>query len=311
LRKFSSALIPRGMELMDSHTISLDSQFSNLILKKIAAEMKDDEYFKREDIMDGESFLDLFQTYADTLQGRSMEGTLVLDDFGLGYETETRASTVDRFDGNLMSRTKGYWDKDVTELFGINETSLEMQDIVHKYMIRAFIMVDVIQKSYLMARDEHINGKRISSEAENEPNSTDSLVDDFAVEVQTFLNGLELSSLLASLSIAVAMSIEDGTANPLARAFSIILALVNIPNAFGTMTNVSRYQNRNEEFRTEYYSTKLFALEKTLFKALSPSARETIENDSNPFITQLRNRIDGFVVSARYYNCDFQCRGQL
>ena len=77
LRKFSSALIPRGMELMDSHTISLDSQFSNLILKKIAAEMKNDEYFKREDIMDGESFLDLFQTYADTLQGRSMEGTLV------------------------------------------------------------------------------------------------------------------------------------------------------------------------------------------------------------------------------------------
>jgi hypothetical protein len=62
---------------MDSHTISLDSQFSNLILKKIAAEMKNDEYFKREDIMDGESFLDLFQTYADTLQGRSMEGTLV------------------------------------------------------------------------------------------------------------------------------------------------------------------------------------------------------------------------------------------
>ena len=39
--------------------------------------MKNDEYFKREDIMDGESFLDLFQTYADTLQGRSMEGTLV------------------------------------------------------------------------------------------------------------------------------------------------------------------------------------------------------------------------------------------
>jgi len=147
-------------------------------------------------------------------------------------------------------------------------------------------MVDVIQKSYLISRDERLDGKRISSEAENEPNSTDALVDDFAVEAQTFLNGLELSSSLATLSIAVAMSIDDGTGNPLARAFSIILALVNIPNAFGTMTNVSRYQNRNEEFRTEYYSTKLFTLGKSLFKALSPSLRGTFEHDRNPFVTQ-------------------------
>jgi len=32
-----------------------------------------------------------------------MGGALVFDDVGLGFDTEMRDSTLDRFDGNLMS----------------------------------------------------------------------------------------------------------------------------------------------------------------------------------------------------------------
>ena len=73
--------------------------------------------------------------------------------------------------------------------------------------------------------------------------------------------------------------------------------------AFGTMTNVSRYGNRNEEFRSEYYNKKLPGLERALFKALSPEARNTIK--FNPFVKQLQICFDEFVSAAKYYNTKY------
>ncbi len=76
--------------------------------------------------------------------------------------------------------------------------------------------------------------------------------------------------------------------------------------AFGTMTNVSRYGNRNEEFRTEYYNKKLPGLERALFKKLSPQGRRANWERNNPFVKQLKSRFDEFVANAEYYGVDYE-----
>ncbi len=69
------------------------------------------------------------------------------------------------------------------------------------------------------------------------------------------------------------------------------------------MTNVSRYQNRNEEFRAEYHREKLSGLEQMLFKTLSPEARKSV---TNPYVKKLQTQFDEFVSCAEYYNADYK-----
>jgi len=66
--------------------------------------------------------------------------------------------------------------------------------------------------------------KQISAEAENEPKSADALVTDFAVEAQAFANGLAMSAMLATVSLALSL----GNGGPIAFYFGIVLALNNI-----------------------------------------------------------------------------------
>ena len=86
--------------------------------------------------------------------------------------------------------------------------------------------------------------------------------------------------------------------------FGAFLAFTNIFVAFGTMTNVSRYQIRNEEFRTEFLRKKLPKFELSLFRILSPSVRNQMT--SNPFVKKLQASFDDFTASAKYYDtsCD-------
>eukprot|EP00554_Chaetoceros_debilis_P009465 CAMPEP_0194103608 /NCGR_PEP_ID=MMETSP0150-20130528/4037_1 /TAXON_ID=122233 /ORGANISM="Chaetoceros debilis, Strain MM31A-1" /LENGTH=159 /DNA_ID=CAMNT_0038790893 /DNA_START=1 /DNA_END=476 /DNA_ORIENTATION=+ len=153
LKKFASGLVPRGMELTTSYLNALENSLSTAILNKILAEMKGDEHLAHE-----ASFLAEFCFFAD-------------DETGM---------TAIKGDGALMSGTKSRWSEHVENLFHPHLPSSELQEKVREYMARANSMVDIVRKSYLVARDDHINGTRISSEAENEPKSVDYLVVDLA-----------------------------------------------------------------------------------------------------------------------------------
>jgi hypothetical protein len=275
MKKFSAALIPRGMELNDSHTNALTQKLGKMVLQRLFTEMKGREELNADE--SDESFLKLFQKYADD---------------GMGMTSST--------DGTLMGGCKDMWARDVTNMLEKSGSDMTVKDVVMEYMNRGDVMAEVLHRAHLLARDEHIDGKRISSESENEPNSTDSLIADFAVEAQAFASGLELSSLLATLSLATSNSGNQ----TLGIVFSILIALFNIPTAFGTITNVSRYANRNEEFRKDYYNSKLFNLEKTLYKALSSSKRTMVADDVNPLMKQVRNTFMDFCASAKYYDTD-------
>ena len=273
LKKFASGLVPRGIELTTSYLNALENSLSTAILNRILAEMKGDEHLAHE-----ASFLAEFCIFAD-------------DETGM---------TAIKGDGALMSGTKSRWSEHVENLFHPHLPSSELQEKVREYMARANSMVDIVRKSYLVARDDHINGTRISSEAENEPKSVDYLVVDLAVEAKSFANGLGMSALLATISLSLATSKYLNVAD----LWSILVAFVNVFVAFGTMTNVSRYQNRNEEFRTEFLSKKMPRVERALFKSLSPSARNRVT--SNPISKQLANSFQDFKTLAEYYGvkCD-------
>jgi hypothetical protein len=274
LKKFASALVPRGMELMSSYIDAVETSLSKAILDKILNEMQRDK-----DLTNEAATLAQFQTFAN----------------------KKTDMTKIKGDGTLMSRTKSRWNDNIEELFQESPPSGQVQDKIREYMARANIMVDIIRKSYLVARDDHINGTRISSEAENEPKSVDYLVVDLAVEAKSFANGLARSALLATISLALNTT---SSTMALAAYWTALVGFANVFVAFGTMTNVSRYQNRNEEFRTEFLKKKMPRVERAIFMTLSPSARDRVI--SNPFNRQFELCFQEFQASAKYYDasCD-------
>uniref|UniRef100_A0A7S2ETP3 Uncharacterized protein n=1 Tax=Ditylum brightwellii TaxID=49249 RepID=A0A7S2ETP3_9STRA len=281
-KKFAAMLIPRGMETNDSHTRALEIFLGPKILKTVLNEMMTREELKEDE---NEAFMTLFQQYASD-----------------GPEAVLGEKTMFESDGTLFSGFQEEWDHDLKLLFEKSQASEETQDIVMEYMDRAYRITELLNRCFKLARDEHIDGKRFSSEAENEPKSTDSFFSDFPVEAQSFASGLELSSIFGAISLSATQGSVTGGSVVVSVAIAITFAILNIPTSFGTMTNVSRYVNRQEEFRAEFSRTKMLGLERTLFKVLSSSKRKEIDDASNPLLKQVRVAYEDFVTGATYYD---------
>lgn len=135
---------------------------------------------------------------------------------------------------------------------------------------------------------------RVSSEAFNQPKPVDSIIDDFAVEAQTFANALAESAAYASATIALTLS-----ANKTENIISALLGVWNISISFNTVTNVCRYRNRNEEARRKICDEKMSSIKKAVYSLMRVDQRESFDN---PFAENLDNLVEGFVAKARYYN---------
>eukprot|EP00957_Ditylum_brightwellii_P156239 11891725-Ditylum_brightwellii.AAC.1 len=216
--------------------------------------MIDREELKEEE---NEPFLTLIQQYASN-----------------GPDAVLGEKAMFESDGTLFSTTKDKWDHDMRWLFEKSQASAEMQDIVTEYMDRAY-------------RDEHIDSKRFSSETENEPKSTDSFFSDFPVEAPSFASGLELFSFFGAISLSDTQGSVTGCSVVVSVAIAITFAILNILTSFGTMTNVSRYMNCQEEFRADFSRKKLLGMERTLFKVLSSPKRKEIDDAFNPLLKQV------------------------
>jgi hypothetical protein len=103
---------------------------------------------------------------------------------------------------------------------------------------------------------------RLPSELFNQSSAIDSVVDDFAVEAQNFANALTQSAAFTAATVALG-STRGG------RIASAVLGFWNIGVSFGTMTNVSRYKNRNEEARRKIFDTKFNRVMKCVFSLLT------------------------------------------
>ena len=162
--------------------------------------MNDDKELKSE-----ESLLASFKAYADSYEGGN---------------------------GDIKFRE---WDSNIEQILESNNTIEYVKKIVRRYVSHGHTMAEILEKSYDVAKNEYLDNKRYSSEAENEPISTDSLVADFAVEAQAFANGLARSALLATFSLAISsysMTISSSW-------LGIFLSLSNIPGEYGVTLNES------------------------------------------------------------------------
>lgn len=137
---------------------------------------------------------------------------------------------------------------------------------------------------------------RLPSELYSQSTAIDSIVDDFAVEAQNFANALTQSAAFTAAVVALG-STRGG------RIASAILGVWNIGVSFGTMTNVSRYKNRNEEARRNIFDKKLNRVMKSVFSLMTLDQREQFNgSDDNPFIISLDHYSSLFIKKCRYYN---------
>ena len=139
---------------------------------------------------------------------------------------------------------------------------------------------------------------RLPSELYNQSTPIDSIVDDFAVEAQNFANALTQSAALTSGTVA--LTLLEGRAGLIGSA---LLGAWNIGVSFNSMTNVSRYKNRNEEARRKLFDYKYNRVMKSVFSLMTRDQRNLFAGpNQNPFIVSLDHYAAIFIDLAKYYN---------
>ena len=136
---------------------------------------------------------------------------------------------------------------------------------------------------------------RLPSQLYSQSAAVDSIIDDFAVEAQNFANALAQSAAFTAATVALELESSKG-----ARIASAVLGVWNIFVSFGTMTNVSRYKNRNEEARRSIFDKKLNRVMKSVFSLMTRDQRDQF--NENPFVVSLNHYSSVFVRKCRYYN---------
>jgi len=138
---------------------------------------------------------------------------------------------------------------------------------------------------------------RISSELFNQPKPVDSIVDDFAVEAQNFANALVQSSAFTAATVALPIASSQG-----AGIASGVLGVWNIAVSFGSMTNVARYRNRNEEARVRFFDSKMLFVLKDVFSMMTQDQRDHVPFNDNPYVEGLEKSAKTFLYHCEYYN---------
>lgn len=143
---------------------------------------------------------------------------------------------------------------------------------------------------------------RVSSELFHQPKSVDSVVDDFQAEAQNFANALTQSATFAAATVALGLLSNDSYA----RIVSGLLGAWNILVSFGTMTNVSRYRNRNEEMRQRIVKKEYPKVLRAVFSLMTPDQRNSVSSDNDPFLNNhgVQGAVTKFLADAEYYNQD-------
>ena len=160
-------------------------------------------------------------------------------------------------------------------------------------------VVDALKQIMSHSIKLRTTNQRISSELVNQPHPVDSFFDDFPVEAQNFANSLTQSTAFATGAIALRL-VNDRFST----IVSAVLGVLSLAIAFGTMTNVSRYKNRNEEFRSFFLTQKFPQVLKGVFALMAEEQMERsgYKGISNPYVENLDCLVTRFLSHATYYN---------
>jgi len=141
----------------------------------------------------------------------------------------------------------------------------------------------------------------------NQPKSVDSIIDSFAVEAQNFANSLNQSATLLATSVALRLLDKQDSADggdnedSASTIYSTVLAGISPLIAVGTITNASRYKNRNEIAREEFMDTKYTRVLLDVYKLVDAEGRANIMLAENPFFIEANSMVDMYLTNYRYY----------
>ena len=151
------------------------------------------------------------------------------------------------------------------------------------------VLHNVIEK----AQDLKTRNDRLSTQADNQLPSVDVFIDDFAIEVQATTNILVLASIYASIALAITFVTMQ-----VAALFSAVFFWFSL----GTVSNTSRYKNRNDEWRVLYFDEGFVKVGQAVFACMKKAARRKFTNDQSPFFKKLDNLKTIFVQNVHYYD---------
>lgn len=81
-----------------------------------------------------------------------------------------------------------------------------------------------------------------------------------------------------------------------------ILAGIGPFIAFGTMANIARYKNRNEEYRVQFADNRYIQILQSVFKCMHKADRDKVPRKDNPFYNSIQAKVNTFIKNVEYYN---------
>jgi hypothetical protein len=265
--KFAASFVPRGMELNEDFIRSLYRLTQMHIFNKFITEMKADK----------------------AIAAGALEAALVA----------RKEAMADRRD---MLDHETYWSEFLSGIDSIDDTTrMRLLDFHCEIAMR---LEQVVSHIVEFATRAYIYNERISSELFNQPKPVDSIVDDFAVEAQSFANSLTMSAAFSSAALAFTLVDIRGDSSNVGSIWAAIIGGLNILLSFGTMTNVSRYKIRNEEARIYFFEEKLLSVKKSVFSVMDRKTQDTVPENSNPFCIDLEAKMKTFLLGGEYYNVE-------
>jgi hypothetical protein len=256
--KLAASLVPRGTEFNEDFITSLQGHLRKTVFNKFVSEIKADE-----------------SVGGDTL------ATLV----ARGDDIANMRQALD---------SESYWSEFLSGLAVGTEAKQVLED---SHVMVAKRVDQICDQVIDYAKMAYLYNERISSELFNQPKPVDSILDDFAVEAQSFANSLVMSAAFSAGALAFLLVNEDA-----GRRASAVLAGFNILIAFDTMTSSARYKIRNEEARVIFADEKLVDVMKGVFGLLDQQQQDAIPTDENPFVIDLEEKVEVFLRNAKYYD---------
>lgn len=279
--KLCASVIPRGMELNEDFNSSLVQIWQDAVYRKLV---------------------------------RDVTGKGIMKDDNLSHRFQSAKYVMEP----ANACTDEYWDSfQVQVALSYKSKRIFEEQYIPTLKVLNRICFQLVE----FAAQENLYNDRISSELTNQPLPVDSLVDDFAVEAQSFANSLTLAAAFGSGVLAFRLINDD-----LANIGSALLGGLNILIAFATMTSalhvislflvsysnmsfvaftdVSRYKIRNEEARVMFMDEKFSSLKRTVFQMLDSGVKRSAPLEENPFLVELDEAARAFQRNVIYYELE-------
>jgi len=276
--KFAGSLIPRGMEFNEKYIVTMVDRMRTAILGVFADGVAADKAISVNDIR-----------------------AVII----------ARSKSLHSF---VSDGPEQYWNEFVRGLEVSTEAKSRLETS-HMYLPKA--LENALDQLVEHAQQAYTRNERVGSLFVTQPTSVDCIIDDFAVESQLFALSFVQSSSLAAASLAVTvLGNNDDRSPPLSRSevnpnlgaggglilISALLQLTSILVSFGTITNVSRYRNRNEEWRSFFYDKKFLGCLKGVYCCMSKADRDSVTRENNPFMRSLDEKVKVFLHHVHYYD---------